>query len=380
MNNWLANLLIISLASFLVGCSSNAEQKKKMTQSYVVKTESVHKTLYFTGTIQPLHESTLTSPMDATVEIMHYHFGQTVKKGDIVFTLNSSELQKQFNETLTEYLKAKDNFTVAQAKFTGTQELWKAGLLAKNNYLGEKSSLATARVSLMQASRKLTEMLEKMDEGNTQNVSALSIAEFAKVKEALTSKHNLIQLKAPTAGVLLYPPKSGEDKVGKLTIGSAVKAGQAVALVGDLNGISVEIDVSEIDIDKIHPGMLAKISGVALGNQVLQGELVSVNAQALNTNNSTFPSFSALVEVKSLNEIQRQRVKVGMSTSIEIAIEDKQLLIPIAAVKQEKGKSVVKLQTSNGATSTQIVTTSTALADKVVVASGLKVGDVVAYD
>lgn len=379
MKNWLI-LLIIALPSLLTGCGSSGEQKKT-TQTYVVKTESMHKTLYFTGTIQPLHESTLTSPMDAVVEKMHYHYGQPVKKGDVVVTLNSSELQKQYNDTLTDYLKAKDSYTVAQAKFTGTQELWDAGLLSKNNFLSEKSSLDTARVSLMQATRKLTEILEKMDDGSGQNLSALSIAEFNKVRQALTRKHNLIPLKAPTDGVLLYPPKSSDDKTGKLNVGSAVKSGQVIALIGDLSGISVEIDVPEIDIDKIHSGMQATITGIALGKQVLKGELVAVNAQASATTGGNLPSFSAVVEVKTLNEAQRPWIKVGMSASIEIAIDsDKQLLIPITAVKQEKGNSVVKLQSNDGSIRTRIVTTGAAQVDKVVIASGLRVGDVVSYD
>lgn len=380
MKNWLT-LLIVLLASVLMSCGSKDEQKKSLSQSYVVNAESVHKTLYFTGTIQPLHESTLTSPMDAIVETIHYHYGQLVKKGDVIVTLNSNELQKQYNDTLTDYLKAKDSFTVAKAKFTGTQELWDAGLLSKNNFLSEKSSLATARVSLMQAAKKLTEMLEKMDDGSVQNLSALSIAEFDKVRQALTSNHNLIRLKAPSDGVLLYPPKSGDDKTGKLSVGSAVKSGQVIALIGDLTGVSVEIDVPEIDIDKIHTGMLASITGVALGKQVLNGELVAVNAQASNTAGGALPSFSAVVEVKALSETQRPWIKVGMSASIEIAIDsNKQLLVPIAAVKQEKGKTVVKLKSSDGSTKTRVVRTGTALADKVVIASGLQPGDVVAYD
>ena len=60
----------------------------------------------------------------------------------------------------------------------------------------------TARVTLMQATRKLTEMLEKMDENNSQNLSALSLADFDKVRKILTSKHNLIRLKAPSDGVI----------------------------------------------------------------------------------------------------------------------------------------------------------------------------------
>lgn len=382
MKNSISLFLFIMMASLLMACSSQKEQKKSNLQTYVVKTEPVQKTLYFSGTIQPVQESTLTSPMDAIVETMHYHYGQLVKKGEIVVTLNSTDLQRQYNDTLTEYLKAKDNFTVAKAKFIGTEELWDAGLLSKNNYLSEKSSLDTARVSLMQATRKLSEMLEKMDdgEGAAKNLSALNIADFDKVRQALSTKHNLIHLKAPTDGVLLYPPKASEDKSARLMVGAAVKSGQVLALVGDLTGVSIEIDVPEIDIDKIHTGMAANITGVALGKQVLKGELVAVNVQASN-NGGALPSFSAVVEVKNLTEEQRRWVKVGMSASVELPITgNEQLLVPIVAVKQEKGNSVVKILASNGSLSNRIVSTGSAQADKVVIASGLKAGDVVAYD
>ncbi|WP_028388754.1 efflux RND transporter periplasmic adaptor subunit [Legionella fairfieldensis] len=373
--------LIIAFVTLLVSCS-NSESNKNSGRIYTVKKEVFHKVLHFTGTIQPLRESALSSPVDAVVETMHAHYGQQVKKGDAVFTLNSSELQKQYNDTLTDYLKAKDNYTVAQAKFTGTQELWEAGLLSKNNFLGEQSSLATARVGLIQATRKLTEMLEKMDETNTSSLSALTIAEFDKIRQELAGKHNLIRLKAPSDGVLLYPPKSsGEEKAGKLNIGSTVKTGQVLALIGDLTGVSVEIDVPETDIDKIHTGMKATITGIALGQQVLNGELVAVNVQASNSANGTLPSFNAVVEVKNLNDDQRSWIKVGMSAAIEIVIDnDKQLLVPITAIKQERGNSVVKLKEENGSLRTHIVTTGAAQADKVVIASGLKPGDVVIYD
>ena len=374
-------VLLIVIACGLSSCKSGNDSKKPTTQTYVVKTEPMHKTLFFTGTIQPLRESTLTSPLDAIVENMYYHYGQAVKKGEIVLTLNSNELQKQYHETLTDYLKAKDSFTIAQAKFRGTQELWDAGLLSKNNFLSEKSSVATARMSLIQATRKLTEMLEKIDDSSAKSISALNIADFDKVRQALMGNHNLIQLKAPADGVLLYPPKAADDGGGKLNVGSAVKAGQVLALVGDLTGISVEIDVPEIDIDKIQPGMIARVTGVALGKQVLKGELVAINAQASNSAGGNLPSFSALVEVKELDDIQRRWIKVGMSASIEIAIDnDDQLLIPIAAIKQERGKSMVRIQDKAGTIKSRQVTTGAALADKVVIASGLKSGDVVAYD
>lgn len=381
MNIYLKLIIGALLTWCLVSCGNHEQQKATALNSYKVKTQPLHKTLHFTGTIQPLRENSLTSPMEAVVETMNFHYGQMVKKGDVVLTLNSNELQKQYNDTLTDYLKAKDSYSIAKAKFVGTQELWDAGLLSKNNFLSEKSGVDTARVTLMQATRKLTELLEKMDENNSQNLSALSLADFEKVRKILTSNHNLIRLKAPSDGVMLYPPKSGEDKATRVSVGSSVKSGQVIALVGDLQGISVEIDVPEIDIDKIRPGMKAIISGVAFGKHQLEGKLVAVNAQASNTSNGGLPSFTAVVEVSSLTPEQQPWIKVGMSAAIELNVDsDNQLLVPIAAVKREKGNSIVNLQLAQGKIEKRIITTGPAQADSVVIETGLKVGDVVVYD
>lgn len=374
------SLLIVSLIStvvFLPSCKRVDNTASLKQKQYVVKPQTVHKSLFFTGTIQPLRESALSSPIDAVIASMNYHYGQMVAKNDVVVVLDSSELQKQYNDILTDYLKAKDHYTVANAKFTGTQNLWNAGLLSKNNFVSEKSSLANARVTLMQATRKLSEMLEKIDDSD-ESLSNLSIAQFDKVRQALAGKHNLIHLKATTHGVLLYPPKAGNDKSTRLAVGSSVKSGQVIGLIGDLSGISVEIDVPEIDIDTIHPGMSAKITGVALKEE-LQGKLVMVNAQATGNSSNALPSFSARVEVAQLTDQQRAFIKVGMSASIELIVDSKsQLMIPIAAITQDNGKMFVQVQ-HNGKIEQRYISTGAAEADSVVVNAGLKLGDTVVY-
>ncbi|KTD69554.1 membrane-fusion protein AcrA [Legionella steelei] len=382
MNRYLnkSKLIILLLIGFLLcSCGHREKQKTVALHQYKVTEQTMHKTLHFTGTVQPLHEDTIASPIEAVVETMNFHYGQLVKKGDIILTLNSTELQRQFNDTLTEYLKAKDSYTIAKAKFVGTQDLWDAGLLSKNNYMSEKSNVDTGRVTLMQTTRKLTEMLEKLDENGPKNLSALSLADFDKIKNILAANHNMIRLKAPNEGVLLYPPKAGEDKSARVTVGTTVKPGQVIGLIGDLSGIHVEIDVPEIDITQIQTGMNATVSGVAFGKYQLKGQLVTVNAQASTSNG--LPFFTAVVEVRNLTPEQQRWIKVGMSASIELSVDNgKQLLIPIAAIKREKGQSIVQLQTKPGTSEKRVITTGAAQADLVVVETGLKVGDVVVYE
>lgn len=371
---WITLLLI----TLLTACGSPSSTKKAIQDTYTVKTAPLHKTLYFTGTLKPLHESTLTSPVDAIVETMPWHYGQTINKGEVVFTLNSAELQRQYNDTLTDYLKAKDSYSIAKNKFTGTEDLWSSGLISKNNYLNEKSSFNTARITLMQATHKLSDMLDKMGDARDNELSTLSFAEFDKVRLALTQQHNLIRLKSSRKGVLLYPPQTSGDNTPHITVGSAVKAGQVLALMGDLSGVSVEIDIPEVDIPEIKPGMRATVRGVAFGKQALHGKLVAINAQASSANGSTLPSFTAVVEVTALSAAQQSLLKVGMSAAVELAMDSTdKLLVPLAAIQQKKGKSMVQLQTPDGKIQMQTVTTGPVHNDKVVVESGLKAGDVV---
>ena len=64
------NCLIILCSLLMFACSNSNSPKKSMT--YSVEKSTVHKMLFFTGTLEPLHESALTSPIDGVVEDVNY--------------------------------------------------------------------------------------------------------------------------------------------------------------------------------------------------------------------------------------------------------------------------------------------------------------------
>jgi HlyD family secretion protein len=372
-------LFCVIFATLLHGCGG--QSSKPFWKTYEVRSEGFRDVLHFSGNVQPIRETTLTCPVDGILEKMNYAFGQKVKKDDVVFVVNSQALQKQYNDALTEYLKAKDNFTIAKTKFIGTDDLWKAGLIAKNNYLSEKSNLNTAHVTLMQALHNLSELVEKTSGRSAKDLTALNLEEFEKVQAALSSAHHLIQFKSPIDGIVLYPPLTGDMKTNHLSVGSTIKAGQALALIGDLSGIRVEIDIPEVDIDKIKPGLLANIRGVAFNQQSIQGELTTITSQASVVSGSALPSFQAIVEVHALGVKQQAFIRAGMSATVEIAVSRAdELMIPIAAVHVVRGESMVKLRAPDGSIKEQPIITGDSKADSVVVLKGLKPGDVVVYE
>ncbi|VEB39543.1 Membrane-fusion protein [Legionella sainthelensi] len=70
-----------------------------------------------------------------------------------------------------------------------------------------------------------------------------------------------------------------------------------------------------------------------------------------------------------------------MSASIELSVDNgKQLVIPIAAIKREKGQNIVQVKNETGSIEKRIITTGAAQADSVLIETGLKSGDVVVYE
>lgn len=377
---WYTGIIILLITTLLSGCGHDSKPSKTQN-TFIVKNKVSHDTLHFTGTIEPLREATVSSPVDGVIEQMNYSFGQTVKKGEVLFILNSPTLQKQYNDALTDYLKAKDNYSIAKTKFNGTEDLWQAGLIAKNNYLSEKSNLNTTNMALLQAWHTLSELIETTGNEQDLDLSSLNLADFDKVQKALSHQHHFIQFKAPTNGILLAPPQTGDSKTNRLSVGTSIKAGQAIALVGDLSGIRVDIEIPEVDIEKIKVGLPATVRGIAFNRQELHGQLTAITAQASNNSNSTLPTFQAQVQVRELTQAQQNAVKVGMSTTIELDVEkDQQLMIPITAVHLVHGNSVVHLQLPNGNVREQKIVTGSAKATMVSVVEGLHEGDVIIND
>lgn len=367
-------LILISICCIIYACTSDKEEKSEV-KTYVVKTENVNQRLFFTGTINPIRESIITNPMEGVVKNFNYHYGQKISKNDIVFTINSEALQSQFNTVLTEYLKAKDDFQNAKTKFFGTESLWKDGLVARNTYLSDEATLRHLRITFLDARQKLSKIIEKIEDVNFDEVENLSFKDFEKIRLTLGSEHNILNLKAISDGVLLYPPLK-DNKIEKIAVGSSVKAGQALALIGDMSGIRVEIDIPEVEIAKVRPGLPAIVKTTAFLDDELKGKVVAINSQASNNAGAALPTFSAIIEVDNLTQEQMHKLKVGMSAQIEVIVENQnKILIPREAVHNLNGQNMVKVANKDGKIESRIIETQNIENNKVIVSKGLKSGD-----
>lgn len=373
-------LIIISCLS-LIACGRpkpHGQQHGRDEQRIVkITTSGFDQTLYFSGTIKPLSLASVTTPYDSVIKEKKVNFGQTVKSGEHLFTIESPQLEKEYDQSLSSYLKAKDDLSMATTKFSGTQDLYQLGLISKNEYLSQESNLSNLKIALIQKERDLEEMFSKIGRTDVDLIKKLKISDTEGVSKALEDKLGQIPIYAPASGVFLEPPKTTGDNDKTLEIGSDVKQGSPLGLIGNMDGVTISIKISEIDLQKITPGLKAVITSIAFPSEELKGEIVRINSQASSTGGAmgALPTFAGEVLVPKLTAAQKKLIKVGMTAKVEVKIkQEASIRVPLNAVFQDQGKLFIKVRV-NGKFQSVPVITGPASADRVIIKEGLKDGD-----
>ena len=147
-----------------------------------------------------------------------------------------------------------------------------------------------------------------------------------------------------------------------------------------MSGLSVTLDVNEVDINQLQSGQKATITGSAFPGITLQGYVEHIEKQA-SSKNSNLPTFTTHITIPQLTAEQAQVIHVGMSAKIKINLEENDvIMIPIKAVFQENGQSKVKVKNelTNQIDSIPVITGKTNLSE-VSIEQGLRPGDVIVF-
>lgn len=364
-----------------------AQNSSANLKTIIAKKQAVSNQLAYSGIIEPLVTQMVTSSEEGTINNLNFQYGQPVKEGELLFEVNSKKFQDNFISVVKTYLTAKQQVHQSQTKLQEQEELWKYGLISRDTYSSAKTQYDTNQLALLQAQEELSGMLQRHK--NIQvDYEHLDLSDLDQLKNVLYSNfQSNVKIYAPATGIALIPDKDANQGLsggsnsgsnsGPVVQGSAVQKDQAVLSVGNLSGATINIDINEIYVNEVKPGLKAIVTSVAFPGITLYGQVTSVGSQATSSGGSDIPTFPVIVKIPKLTEEQRAVIRVGMSAEVQLVItEDPKILIPINAVTQNNGQSFVELQTATGVMQQHVTTGETTL-NSVVILSGLKEGDVV---
>ncbi len=378
MKKWL--LVILSLA--IASCSNSKEEqtKEKQTVFYQVENKTTVTPLYFSGTVLPLQVTNVITPVEGTIVEENFKYGQHVKKGQQLVTIESEKLQQDFQNSVSDYLKAVDDHSTKKRRHDGSKELRELGFVSENEYFADKTGMEESYFSLQQTRLRLKTTIKKL--AIEEDIENINLRDPNVVDALLEKRQDKIFILSPTDGIALYPEKSGsEGNSDGIFKGMDVKQNDILLAVGDRHGLAIKVEVNEIDINQIKLNQKATITGSAFPGITLHGFVKHVDAQA-SKKNINLPTFPIRIEVSKITEQQRNTIHVGMSAKVRIDMEEDNILtVPIDAVYQTTGQTNVKRKdpTTGDIIKTPVVTGKTTQ-DTVIIKHGLNSGDIIVYN
>lgn len=384
VNKLLIFALIFTLAVSLSGCDKSKKQAQKGAVKETIFTAKEHSTttqLYYKGTLAPIRSIPVVSPIDGLVVKLLAAYGEVVKKKEGLVVLNATRLATDYRTAVSDFLQKKAALETQKTTYAGDKQLYQAGVMSKEDFENAENTYATSVLNFSQARLNLQKVL--MRAGITpQTIEKLSLGETKAVDKIMQRSFSRVKVASPADGVLLIPVESkdssGAKVGGKLTVGAKVTASQPILTVGDLTGYKLAIQISELNITEVKPGLRAFITGQAFPGLTLQGKVsqVAVQADPNAGGGGAVSMFSATVRVPNVSPAARKKIRVGMTAKIEIQIANPaKILVPINAVQVKGNKMFVTVIDKNGRRKDVEVQTGSTTMTEVAIISGIKAGD-----
>lgn len=227
----------------------------------------------------------------------------------------------------------------------------------------------------------LPKMLKKHD-STIKTAEAAVVAEKAKCEieqkklDLLESQLTKCIINAPSAGQVVYNNQDrwrGDEYF--IRKGNRVRERQVIVKLPDIGKMQVKAKISEARVDRVKPGMEAKIRVEALRGAELTGKVQTVSAYASDENwfNPNSKEYDAIIIV----EEPPATLKPGMTSQVTIRVEtqDNVLQAPVQAVVQRDDKHYTVVKEPSGKLVLRELTIGSTNDKFIVVKSGLDAND-----
>ncbi len=357
----------------LSACKKTEETLNKAGCEIVAaKVKQANEVLNFTGNINPIRVYAVAAPAKGIIEEMFFVYGQRVKAGSQLATIYASDLEKEYRDSLSQFLKSENDLMQKKNKYESAKELYHAGVISDDEFKQNEGDFESQMLSFYNERFKLlrlsnTFQLKKI------KFEKLKVSELDSVRKYLTNFSGMVPVTSKHSGVALLPEKTEENEK-QINLGSEVDKGKEILIIGDTTGIKINIKVSETDLHRLKPGLPATVSGPGF-KEAMKGQVEKVGFQAVE-NSSGVSIFPATIVVPKLTAEQQAEVRVGMSALVSVTIAGpKKLMVPIDAVKLKNNKTAVSKFMGSDQFKDVFVTTGVTHQENVEILEGLKEGD-----
>ncbi len=312
---------VLSLTLLLASCG------KKETSEYPQKKELVE-SIYASSQLKALNQIDLRTEVSGILTQYHVTEGQTVKKGQLIASLNgnisnlnlkNAEFQastakaaeNQLEELKTQIETLKQQYLLDSVNYLRQRELFSQNVGTKVQFESAELKFKASKNALIGAKKRYASMKPQIENGFIQSQNNIQIAKENAQKFDVVS------------------PIDGKVYLLPFKIGEAINPQQVFAVIGDPNTFVIHMQIDEKDITKIQLNQEVIIKMDAF-DQTYKAQ-VSFLGNALDVKSQTFKA-EALFTDKQLPQFYP-----GLTAEANIIISKKQdvLTVPLSYFTSE---------------------------------------------
>ncbi len=289
-----------------------------------------------------------------TIDIAHANLIQaksSLEDAESIYNMNKNRNQDDvvFAAALSQLAAAQQRLDQAQYNYDYVQ-----GLPSPLDVQESEATLQVAQAQLLTAKQEW----EKVKDGpNEQDVSAAK-ARVAAAQATL----DMDRLTAPFAGTITAVNIKPGDQATPTV---------AAFQIDDLSRLFVDIDVSEVDIERVELGQPVTLTLDAIQGSEFQGSVSDISPVGKSSGGSV--NFTVTVEIIEKND----QIRPGMTTAANIAVNQLKnvLLVPNRAIRTENGKRIIWVVRNGLPTKEDITLGASSNSTSEVIGGDLKEGD-----
>jgi RND family efflux transporter MFP subunit len=321
------------------------QQRADSPATAAVQAREIHFAVTAAGDIGPAEQVSVRPEINGRIRSLPVDVGDRVKKGDILFTLDDTDLQTERSSRVTEIERANLELERAARNYERSKQLFADKLISQELFEDTRTEYELAKNALERARKELT-----------------------LVEDRLTKT----KIVAPFDSTVLTRPVS----VGQAVSGSGgFNSGTEVLTIADLNEMVVNAHINQADITRLKVGQKVDIHVESVPGLKLDGVLDRIAPQTTIKNN--IKGYAARIVLKAKDS----RVLPGMTAHLSIPLPSAEnaLAVPLAAVFTEQGERFVYVKRADHF-ERRPVAIGVYDYDHAEVLSGLDAGDVVALE
>jgi membrane fusion protein, multidrug efflux system len=327
------------------GVAARSQVQARVVQVEVAKAErkAVPVRVESLGTVTPIASVAIKARVDTAITAVHFHDGQAVKKGDLLFTLDGRAIEAQIAQT--EGAIARDRAQLAGAERD----------VARYTDLVAKNATPTVNLDNAKTQSEVFRAAIKADTGVLDN------------------------LKVQLSYCTITAPINGRISAAAVKVGNFVRQADTtpMATINQMAPVYVSFTVPQKVLPEIRQALAAETATI---EAIIPGDQKHANGQVTMIENTIDPATGmAMIRATMPNEHEVLWPGTLVNTELTLRIEDA-VVVPSTAVQVSQTGTFVFVVTDNNVAKVQPVKVERAVSGLSVISSGLKGGEAVVTD